>query len=251
MTEPLVIDVVSVDSFDHRVASEGPLVVVEPLYGCVAIAAALDAGWSSVDIAFEESGVAPIPLVSFDQPPPVEHREAGRCRVRATDVRDALDVALDDAVPHPTEFVLLGSVANARPLASTLVRQLDDAATRITLLLAPSTAADGPAGVDDRPTEAVTIDAWWAAGVIIRILLEESDERDLALTDAAGIAVTLAQGAEAPAVQLTAGTRWRAHLAKGGHADDLRAAGSVDSLGIVPRVALVDGAYVATAAAIA
>jgi hypothetical protein len=238
--------VVSVDSFDHRVAAEGPIVVVEPLYGCVAVAAALDSGWASVDIAAEQPGSAPIPLVSYDQSPPPEHRSEGRCRVRATDLFDALDLALDAGSPDPAAHVLLGCVAIARPLASRLARELDDATLRATLLIAPSTAADR-VGLDERDTEAVTIDAWWAAGVIIRILLEEVDGRDLALTDAAGIAVTLAQGAESPAVQLTAGARWRAHLERGGHADDLRVAGAVDSLGVVPRVTSIDGAYVAAA----
>jgi hypothetical protein len=249
MAEPLVIDVVSVDSFDHRVASEGPIVVVEPLYGCVAVAAALDAGWSSVDVAAERPGSAPIPIVSFDQPPPAEHRSDGRCRVRATDLFDALELALDADSAGGAAHVLLGCVANARPLAAQLARRVDAEALRVTFLLAPSTAADR-VGLDERDTEAVTIDAWWAAGVIIRILLEELEERAVALTDAAGIAVTLAQGAEAPSIQLTAGARWRAHLERGGHADDLRSAGALDSLGVAPLVSIDEGRFVASSSAL-
>src|SRR5690349_17733890 len=124
MPGPLVIDVVSVDQFDHRVVAEGPVVVVEPLYGGVAVAAALDAGWSSAEVALEEPGAAPIPLVSYDQPPPAEHREGGRCRVRATDLFDAVDLVLDEAlVPAgAVAEVLVGCSVNARPLASALAR---------------------------------------------------------------------------------------------------------------------------------
>jgi hypothetical protein len=217
---PLVIDVRAThdeppDMFD------GPVVVVEPVYGCVAVAAALDAGWESVELCAERPGEAPIPLVSFEQPPGNSGR---RCRVRADDLVDvvgSLDLDGRDAT------LVAGAPVNARPLGSMLARV--EGAMRVTFLVAAS-------GQDDSASHSLTADAMWSAGMLIRILLEELDDRPSALTDAAGIAVTLAQGAEDPAAQLSAGIRWRRHVERGGHPDDLRIASAIDSVGVVPRI---------------
>jgi hypothetical protein len=202
---PLVIDVVDSRLLNERAAEGEIRVLVEPLYGCVAVAAALDAGWESVELAPRDVDAPPIPLVSFEQPP-----AAGqvRCRVRCDDLA---------AVAAPG--MLLGAPVLARPLCSMLASG-DHA--RITFV---------PATVDDE----LGSDAWWASGMLIRVLLDEL-HRDSELTDAAGMAVTLARGAENVAAQLTAGTRWRRHVARGGHPDDLRIAAAVDSLGVVPVI---------------
>lgn len=223
--QSLIVDVVTIDSWRGERAASAVVVLVEPLYGSVALAAALDAGWAAAELAAEEPEVPPIPLVSFEVPPPAEHRTSGRCRVRASDLH-ALAAVVDTA-----GSALVGCVANARPLASRVSAMAADT-DRITFVLAP-------AGDTHLP-----IDAMWASGVLVRILLEELDTAST-LTDAAGIAVTLAQGAEDPAVQLTAGVRWARHLARGGHADDLRIAGAVDSIGAVPRLAREGDALVA------
>ncbi|MCW2926045.1 MAG: hypothetical protein JWM86_13 [Thermoleophilia bacterium] len=226
--EPLVIDVATIDSWHAAPAGASPVVLVEPLYGSVAVGLALDAGWGSVELAPGLESAAPIPLVSFEVPAPAVEGDADRrCRVRSTDLHAAARCV------EGAGAVLVGSIANARPLASRLATLLE-ACERVTFLLAPS------------GDTTLTSDAAWASGVLIRILLEEL-ERASALTDAAGIAVTLAQGAEDPAAQLTAGTRWTRHLEGGGNADDLRVAGSVDTIGAVPRLHVEGDALVARA----
>lgn len=196
-----------IDVLDPRLvepAGAGELrVLVEPTWGCVAVAAALDAGWSEVEISPSDD-TTPIPLVSFEQRPPAG---AERCRVRSTDLFDA---ALDGD--------LLGAPVNARPLGSMLAGRVQDRVTFVTATSAGSVAAD----------------SMWAAGMLIRVLLDELEDRDATLTDAAGIAVMIARGAEDAAVQLSSGARWARHLALGGHADDLRIASAVDSIGVVP-----------------
>jgi phosphosulfolactate phosphohydrolase-like enzyme len=217
MSDQLVIDVATRAGGDA-----GLTVVVEPVYGVPAVALALDAGWGSVEVA-GETGES-IPLVSFEQPPAPDQR-GGRCRVRSTDL----------SVVAPTVGVgvttLLGAPVFARPLASRIAAAGE---------LARVTFVAVPAGED-----VMSVDGWWAAGMLIRVLLEELDDRPTTLTDAAGIAVTLAQGAEDPASQLSAGVRWRRHLERGGHADDLRVASAVDSVGVVPRLDIEDGAIIA------
>lgn len=219
---PLVIDVLTAGSMVER---RGLVVLVEPLYGCTGVALALDAGWQSVELADEQAGEAPIPLVSFEQRP-----SADRCRLRSNDLSIVADQVVD--ADHPA---VLGCPANARPLGSAVARAGVDA---ITLIAAPS--------LGDL-TRDITADGMWATGMLVRILLEELDDRPSTLTDAAGIAVTLAQGAEDPAVQLSAGVRWRRHLERGGHPDDLRVASAIDSVGVVPRIELEGDAIVARA----
>ena len=190
----------------------GLVVVVEPTWGSVAVAAALDAGWDSVEIANEDDpAVAPIPLVSFEQRPPAD---ATRCRVRSGDLVRCLSPITPDQV------VLLGAPAVARPLASAINRSRPGV---VHLVACPS------------PDGAMAADAWWACGMLVRVLLEELDG-DTELSDGAGVAVTVARGAEDASSQLSAGTRWRRHLERGGHADDLRVASAVDSIGVVPVV---------------
>jgi len=221
----------------------GPIVVVEPLYGAVAAALALDAGWGSVEIAGGaegDAGTAPIPLVSFEQPPAPEHR-GGRCRVRSGDALHALTQHVFG--DHPT---LLGAPAFARPLSARLAALANDGAwKRLTFVTAESVGAWS----DESGTafERICADAAWASGMLIRILLEELDVCDATLTDAAGITVSLAQGAENTAAQLGAGARWRRHLARGGAADDLRIASAVDSIGVTPVVRREDDCVVAEA----
>lgn len=212
--------------------AEDLVVVVEPLYGGVAVAASLDAGWSSVEVA-DATGGAPIPLVSFEQPVPrTPMQDAARCRVRSADLAAALDQLMgEDSTP------VLAMPANARPAMSALARACASC-DHVTFV---------PAG---HAADSLTVDGMWATGMLIRILLEELDvERSVRLADAAGVAVTVAQGAEDPASQLSAGSRWRDHLAGGGHADDLRIASTVDSIGAVPIVTREGGtdALVATA----
>jgi phosphosulfolactate phosphohydrolase-like enzyme len=92
--------------------------------------------------------------------------------------------------------------------------------------------------------EELTLDATWACGMLIRVLLEEL-ERDSTLTDGAGLAVMVAKGAEDAAAQLSSGVRWRRHLERGGHVDDLRVASAVDSIGIVPAISFEGDAIIA------
>ncbi len=194
------------------------VVVVEPTWGSVAVAAALDAGWESVDIKGDDDrAAAPIPLVSFEQRPPAD---ASRCRVRSEDLARVLaPLATHPDTQSPTN-VLLGAPALARPLASAINRVAPEA---IHLVACPT------------PDGAMAADSWWACGMLVRVLLEEL-EGETELTDAAGVAVTVARGAEDAAAQLSAGARWRRHLERGGHADDLRIASAIDSIGVVPRV---------------
>jgi hypothetical protein len=204
-------DLLVVDVLDPRLAApriDGELrVLVEPLYGSVAVAAALDAGWDSVELApADDPSAPPIPLVSYEQPPSAG---ALRCRVRS-----------DELVASADTGMLLGAPAFARPLAARIA-MLD--VPRVTFL--PALAGEVPE---------LAADSWWASGMLVRVLLDELEGRDARLTDAAGIAVTLAQGAEDASRQLSAGVRWQQHLQRGGHADDLRVASAVDSLGVVP-----------------
>jgi hypothetical protein len=203
MDGALVIDVATSVS---AAGDDAIVVAVEPLYGVPAVALALDAGWDSVELAEPEPDVAPIPLVSFEQP-----ARGARCRVRCADLLTAIE-----------DGMLLGAPVLARPLASRIAAT--PGLERVTFLPAPAAG------------ELVTVDGWWAAGMLIRVLLEELDDRPSRLTDAAGLAVTVAQGAEDPGAQLTAGVRWRRHLEAGGHADDLRIASAVDSVGVIPHV---------------
>lgn len=229
--DPLVIDVAH-DAAAH--ADEAVVVLVEPTWGVPAVALALDAGWAAVEFGPARPGAAPIPLVSFEQPPGVAQREA-RCRVRDDDLYAAA------AAVARLPLVVLGAPTIARPLCAMLaVTQLP----RITFVPVRSIAAvDEPAAGADQ----MSADAWWASGMLVRILLDELEAREPLLTDAAGVAVTLAQGAEDTAAQLAAGVRWRRHLDRGGHPDDLRVASTIDAVGVVPQLREVDGAYVATA----
>jgi len=219
----LIIDVIDPRLADQTCEQRGPgehgelAVLVEPLYGCVAVACALDAGWSSVDIAPQVAGDAPIPLVSFEQPPPLAER-GGRCRVRC-----------DDLHASGLNHALLAAPALARPLCARLA---SIGLERVTFLPALATGA-------------VSADAWWACGMLVRVLLDELESGVAQLTDAAGMAVTLARGAEDPRAQLGIGRRWAHHLALGGHRDDLRVAAAVDSLGVVPQLHQESGAWVA------
>jgi hypothetical protein len=212
--QPILIDVL-----DPRLA--GPVVggelriLVEPTWGCVAVCAALDAGWHEVELASDELDAAPIPLVSFEQRPP---DGAVRCRVRSSDLADAA---------HGGE--LLGAPVIARPLAAMLAARIEE---RVTFVPAPC-------------GERVAADAMWAVGMLIRVLLDELDDRSSTLTDAAGIAVTIALGAEDAATRLSTGARWARHLKRGGHPDDLRVAAAVDSIGVVPMLARDGDALVA------
>lgn len=195
--------------------------VVEPTWGSVAVATALDAGWESVEVADDDDPPgAPIPLVSFEQRPPAD---ATRCRVRCADLVRCLGPLPGNggSGSTSTSVVLLGAPVVARPLAAMIARSTPDA---VHLVACPG--ADG----------AMAADAWWACGMLVRMLLDELDG-DVALSDAAGVAVTVARGAEDAAAQLSAGARWRHHLGRGGHADDLRIASAIDSIGVVPRIA--------------
>jgi hypothetical protein len=207
-----------IDVLDPRLvepAGAGELrVLVEPTWGCVAVAAALDAGWSEVEISPSDD-TTPIPLVSFEQRPP---DGAVRCRVRSSDLAD---------VAHGGE--LLGAPVIARPLAAMLAARIEE---RVTFVPAPC-------------GERVAADAMWAVGMLIRVLLDELDDRSSTLTDAAGIAVTIALGAEDAATRLSTGARWARHLKRGGHPDDLRVAAAVDSIGVVPMLAREGDALVA------
>lgn len=205
--EALLIDVVHPRLRAADVAEGEVVVVVEPLYGGVAVAAALDAGWESVELGDDSAAGAPIPLVSFEQRPATGQR---RCRVRAGDL--LLAVRAGD---------LLGAPAYARPLCSRLAA---GNAARVTFV--PVVAG-----------EELGSDAWWACGMLARVLLDELD-RPGELSDAAGLAVTLAQGAEDPFAQLSAGARWQRHIERGGHPDDLRVAAAVDSIAVVPVMAV-------------
>ncbi|MCW2974087.1 MAG: hypothetical protein JWN72_2360 [Thermoleophilia bacterium] len=225
-------------SLEAAAFERGLVVVVEPLYGGVAVAAALDAGWGSVEIARELPETAPIPLVSFEQAPAGE-LAAGRCRVRSSD----LGSALDEALAHGST-VLLAAPALARPFAAQLsVRLGATDIERVTFVVAPST--HGSADAQAQRFERAAADGWWAAGALIRVLLDELDARDARLTDAAGIAVHLATGTEDASSHLGAGVRWRRHLARGGAADDLRVARALDTLAVVPVVTIEDDAPIA------
>lgn len=197
-----------------RVAS----VLMEPLYVGPAAALALDAGWGSVELADVGDG-APIPLVSYELPPAAEHR-GGTCRVRAD--LAGVDAACRELAVAADPVVLLGAPAFARPLAARLAFEGFDAVEFVPI------AADG----------GVSADAWWASGMLMRVLLDELDGREAVLDEAAGIAVSLVGDLADAAPALGAGRRWNAHLAAGGHPDDLRLACAVDSIGVVPRLHL-------------
>ncbi|MCW2921414.1 MAG: hypothetical protein JWL76_1288 [Thermoleophilia bacterium] len=233
--EPLVIDVRIADHAQRHDVGPGTelAIVVEPLYGCVAVAAALDAGWESVEIAPlpSEPGAVPIPLVSFEQSAPRDGAST-RCRVRSSDLTLAVSARIDEGTP-----VLLAGPVNARPMASAIAR-LAPTLERVTFVPAPCGHAP--------ELEPLAADAFWAVGMLIRVLLEELDDaRGSRLTDSAGLAVSVAQGAEDAAAQLSSGARWRDHLAAGGHGDDLRVASAVDSIGVVPAVTRDGDAIVA------
>jgi hypothetical protein len=212
-----VTDFLDIDVVDPRLLEVLPgdiVVLVEPLYGCVAVAAALDAGWGEVEIAVQEG--AAIPLVSFEQPPAPEHR-GGRCRVRADDLVDTAWFVLENSGDAE---VLLGAPALARPLCAQLATR--DIA-RVHLV---------PALAEGR----VAADATWACGMLTRVLLDELEARVPRLSDAAGVAVSLATGTDDPHAALTTGHRWVRHLELGGAADDARVAAAIDSLAVVPRL---------------
>lgn len=239
---PVIVDVI--DAGIHRAGMDaGVIVVVDPLYGSAAVAASLDAGWASVELAVERDGEPPIPLVSFEQPPVAELR-AERCRVRSSDLVDALDALGADA--FVTGLVVLGAPVCARPLGAQLAAHLHATdIERVTFVAVATThvAADSSAARFER----VAADGWWAAGALVRVLLDELDRRDARLTDAAGIAVHLATGSEDAASHLGSGVRWRRHLARGGAPDDLRIARALDSIAVVPEVTYEQGAFVARA----
>lgn len=215
----------------NAIPSNATVVLVEPLYGVPAVALALDAGWGSVEVAPAARSAGPIPLVSFEQPVPAANRSS-RCRVRSDDLA-AVAGELGD------RGALLGAPLLARPLAAQLAASSPEAITFVPVPLATASQVD-TVGADRTCADAV-----WASGMLIRVLLEELDDRPSTLTDGAGIAVTVAQGAEDAATLLGSGLRWRAHLERGGHADDLRAASAVDMVGVVPRITIEDGVAVA------
>jgi len=232
MPAPLLIDVDLGGDYEFGVTRD-LCVVVEPAYGVPAVCAALDAGWGSVEVDHEHDGVAPIPLVSFEQPGAAD----GRCRVRSSDLDAALLTADDD----DASAIVLAAPCIARPFASAVAgraRELDV----VRFSPAPSHRDCSEPG---REFETFAVDAVWASGMLIRMLLEELEGRDAVLTDAAGVSVSLAQGAESAVAQLGSGIRWRRHVAGGGHADDLRIAAAVDSFGIVPEVVVEAGVRVA------
>lgn len=214
-------------------AARGPVVVVEPLYGCTAVLAALDAGWDLVEIAAELPGAAPVPLVSWEQPPPAG---AEACRVRCDDLAVPIEMLVDRGI-RP----VLACPSAARPAMSRVA--LDIASARgenpvVTFVPAPALHAAGDA--DEPGLESTDArDSWWACGMLVRVLLEELDEqgRDARLTDAAGIAVSVAAPDEDAASALASGARLRRHLARGGSLDDVRVASAIDSHAAVARVA--------------
>lgn len=222
----LVIDVQPPGAALAAAVRQGPVIVVEPLYGCVAAAAALDAGWQEVEIAGEREGQPPIPLVSFEQPPP-GGASSRTCRVRADDLHGAVE-GLRGELGSGAHPVLLGSPANARPACARLVQLLVAGMERVTLLPVPS-------------HDTISADSWWSCGMLVRVLLDELDEFDSLLGDAAGMAVSLAADGTA-AERLGAGLRWDRHLARGGSPHDLRVAAAVDSLAAVPALQLHAGA---------
>jgi phosphosulfolactate phosphohydrolase-like enzyme len=216
-------------------------VVVEPLYGCTAVASALDAGWDEVEIAPQLSDQAPIPLISFDAPRPRD-AVSNICRVRATDLEQSVRVACRSS----SQLTLLASLANARPFAAQLALRLQrggvggDAAS---VVFVPARTASG----------AFAADAWWVSGVLIRLVLDELLDHDAQLRDAAGLAVTIAteESIAHPGAQLAAGARWLAHVAAGGSADDARRSAAFDCVGIVPQCRLADDGLLRSTAWIA
>lgn len=154
---------------------------------------------------------------------------------------ELLDAVRAVHAADPAAPMVLGSAANARAVARVVAGWAVD---RVTLVAVPDArgAVEPDRQLRDERTSA---DAWWAAGLVIRLVLEELD-RAMVLTDAAGMAVTLATGAELPADQLGRGVRWRRHLACGGHADDLRVASALHSIDVVPELRLDDGAPLAS-----
>lgn len=234
MAAPLLIDVVS-DAFAAPLDSV--VVLVEPIHAAPAAALALESGWSSVQVDAEQDGTPPIPLVSFEQSPS-PGAASTRCRLRNDDL---LAASAGLALDARDQLVLLGAPAFARPLCARLA-----IATPASISFVPvASTRDG--GDHVRGADGTSSDAWWACGMLLRVLLDELEAVDAGLTDAAGLAVRIAQGAEPADVELAASLRWNAHLARGGSADDLRVASAVDSIGIVPRLARDGEALVAAA----
>lgn len=194
-------------------------ILVGTLGFATASALALDAGWSAVELAALHDDDAPIPLVSYEQPPTVV---GGVCRIRGDlpMVNAALDlVGNDDAT------VLFGAPVYARPLTSRIVR---DNVNDIVLI---------PLGVNGD----VSADTWWVSGVLIRLLLEEAEGLSAVLDEAAGIAVSLVHDVDDVMLMIERSVRWQHHLSIGGSEDDLRVAGATDSIGLVPKLIRVEG----------
>lgn len=200
-------------------------VLIEPLYGGPAVLSALDAGWRSVIVSDERDGAAPIPLVSFAQPPDRAAASTGAdtCRVRARDLRTcalATMTATADAAPRQ---LLLATHGNLRPAASRIARDLTECdEPRLTIVCVSS-------------GDAVAADAVACAGALCLMLLEEWDA-PARLTDAAGLTTTIASTDHDPMFGLATGHRFARHIARGGAAHDATVAAQRDAYAAVAVV---------------
>lgn len=197
--------------------SRAVVVLVDMLCGSSTVALALDDGRGVVrlvDDTARAAGVArPSALAAV-------HEEGDR--LAAPDLV-AVARAVHEAVAP--DLVLVGSLLNARPLASMLARALDgvDAVTF-------ACAGDGAA---------VAVEDAYCCGVLIHLLLEEADVA-MSLTDAAGICVSVAgtHDDHHGAISRGATALWLAADGDAGVAD-IAACAQADMVGAVGRVSAV------------
>lgn len=188
MDDLLIIDVEPRAGFGTSGSPDAPVVVVEPLLGGPAVVAALDV----VDEVSIAAGSGDVPHIGhlLDGNVPDGDRQ-----LRVTDLMHALDaeaaLGADDAI--------LVSYLNLRPCAALLGAWATgrDNVTRIRIACAAV----------QQDSHAIGADAMHLAGALARLLLEEID-RPVMLSEAAGIAMTVAQSAEQAESVLEAGRRW-------------------------------------------
>ncbi len=208
--------------------SDVPVVVVEPLLGGPAVVAALDL----VDDVQLDAASGEVPhlraLMDGDVP-------GDATVMRLPDLVHALNAE----AAMGAQQALIVSYLNLRPCAALLgswVSQRSDI-SRIRIACA-SVRGD---------TDAIGADAVHLAGALARMLLEEID-LPVMLSEAAGIAMTVAQSAEQAGAVMEAGRRWSLLRDNDGiDPETPHMAGQADLCGVVPVVAMHGDRLVAAA----
>jgi hypothetical protein len=228
MSSSLIIDVEPRAGDGTPGDTQAPVVVVEPLLAGPAVALALDSGLDRVRL--EPTGAKPdLPTLLEGEPP------AGAA---VTGIDELMDSLAREAL-HGARSAILVSHLNIRPCAALLGGWIaatpDVSRLRIACV---------PTGGSERM---ISADAMQLAGALARILLEEVD-RPAVLTEAAGIAMTVAESFHDPVGVLEAGERWRRLRDQSiMSAAVLEVAGLRNTVGIVPIVSLVEDVRAAVA----